>query len=72
MDDSTRQRIVWTLLLSVPPGIGMTGFAAVGLAGGALTMEAVAAGVVTTLVIGGFLLLVFTSGSEPDSEADSP
>ena len=68
MDDETRQRIVWTVLLAVPPGIGMTGFFSVGLAGGAVTVESVAAGLVTTLVIGGFLVLVFFTGSEPDSD----
>jgi len=64
--DERRQRVVWTLLLAIPPGAGVTGFASVGLNGGRVTPISVGAGLATSLIIALFFLLVFTSGSEPE------
>ena len=61
------EALVWLAVLSVPPGIGMVGFVAVATAGGAVTTEAIVAGVATTGLIAGVLTVVLEFG--PDEEA---
>lgn len=63
---SQREAYLWVVLLSVPPGVGMVGFVSVALAGGAVTPGGVAAGIATTLVIGGLIFATLQFG--PDQE----
>lgn len=51
----------YVALFSIPPGIGMTGFVA-SATGETLSTVALAAGLVTTLAIAGFVLLAFRTG----------
>lgn len=60
------EKLGYALLLSVPPGIGVTGFVATRTARGNLTPGALGAGVLTALLI--FLVVVliaFTGPEEP-------
>ncbi|MFD1585660.1 hypothetical protein ACFR9U_01595 [Halorientalis brevis] len=63
---SRREALVWLAVLSIPPGVGMVGFVAVAMAGGAVTPGAIAAGVATTGLIAGVLTVVLEFG--PDEE----
>jgi hypothetical protein len=62
---------LWTFVLSIPPGIGVTGFVSVALQHGAITLAAVAGGLLTTLAVAGLVFLMVRGGPEghvPDGE----
>jgi len=65
-----KEKLGYALLLSVPPGIGVTGFVATRTAQGDLTLFSLGAGFLTTLVI--FLVVVLIAFTGPDEEADPP
>lgn len=60
----TAEKIGYALLLSVPPGVGVTGFVATRTAGGDLTPLALGAGGLTALVI--FLVVVLIAFTGPE------
>lgn len=62
-DTSRRERVLWILVLSVPPGIGVGGFASVGLGGGTVTLLSAGMGVATTLVIAVLVAGALATGS---------
>lgn len=64
-----REELGFALLLSVPPGVGITGFAAAVLEGGAVTPLAVAAGFVTWLAL--FVLVVGSVVIGPDDPPEA-
>lgn len=65
------EKLGYALLLSVPPGIGVTGFVATRTARGNLTPGALGAGVLTALLI--FLVVVLIAFTGPDeSRATDP
>ena len=56
-----RESLFWALVFSVPPGVGIVGFATYVMAGDALEPLAVVAGAATTLVI--FSVFAYATGS---------
>jgi hypothetical protein len=73
MDASDRERLLWGLVFSVPPGIGMVGFVAVSVADGAVTPTGLAAGGVTTAaVLSLFLASIYFGDDAGDGSGDDP
>lgn len=64
-----RETVLWALVFSVPPGVGITGFAAFVIGRGFLDPLAVVAGLVTTLVLFALVAFMGTYGSA-DEERD--
>ena len=65
-----RSALGWALLLSVPPGLGVTSFATRVTEQGPIAPLPVAVGFATTVVLFGFVLLVLGTGSpDPDRVA---
>jgi hypothetical protein len=62
------QQIGLVLLFSVPPGIGVVGFVAVGFNRGSVTPVGIAAGVVTTFTVGALVAYSYSVG-ERDEDA---
>ena len=68
-ETSDRERWLWVLVFSVPPGIGMTGFVAVALQRGGLTPTALGVGTATTAIVA-TVLYVAMIRNKTDPEAD--
>ncbi|PSP83419.1 hypothetical protein BRC83_06930 [Halobacteriales archaeon QS_1_68_17] len=64
-----REGLVWALVLSVPPGIGVVGFTTVLTGGGLVTSTGAVAGAVTTAVI---FLFVAAATAMGEADARSP
>lgn len=58
-----RESLFWALVFSVPPGVGIVGFATYVMAGDALEPLAIVAGAATTLVIFSVIAFAVSSGS---------
>lgn len=58
-----RETLFWALVFSVPPGVGIVGFAAYVIGRSFLDPLAVAAGAATTLVIFSVVAFAVSSGS---------
>lgn len=67
-ETSRREALVWIVLLSVPPGLGMMGYVSVALQRGAFTPSAFAAGLLTTLAIATLVYAAVRFGSAEDEE----
>ncbi|MFB6142681.1 MAG: hypothetical protein ABEJ30_04990 [Halorientalis sp.] len=65
---SDRERVLWVLLFGVPPGIGVAGYTSVMFHGGALTLRATGAGLVTALVLGGLVGAALFRGNDRDGD----
>lgn len=66
---STMAKIGYALILSVPPGIGVTGFVATRTAAGDLTTLSLGAGLLTTAAVFGLVVLIAFTGSEAPPES---
>ena len=66
MQRPSRATIGWALLLSIPPGVGVA-VAAARSAGGPWTATGLLAGVVTTAVVFGVVVLVASTGTADES-----
>lgn len=64
----SRTAVGWALLFAVPPGIGVTGYAAILIGEGLVNPTAVAAGLATAGAIFGVVLAAQVTGS-PEPEA---
>ena len=62
-----RETLLWALVFSVPPGVGIVGFATYVIADGVLEPLAVVAGSATTLVIFSVVAFAVSSGSADES-----
>ena len=69
-ETSVRERWLWLVLFSVPPGIGMAGFVAVALGRGGLSPTAIAVGTATTAVVGTvfYVTAIRNRGGSPGAE----
>lgn len=65
-----RERLAWALVFSVPPGVGIVGFAAHVMNQGVLNPVAVGAGALTTLVIFSIVAYAASVGSADESRGD--
>lgn len=65
-----RETLFWALVFSVPPGVGIVGFATFVLGSGAVDPLAIAAGAATTLAIFAVFALAVASGSADEERGD--
>jgi len=70
-DMGRRERVLWVLVFALPPGVGITGYVSVMFERGALTPRAVAAGLLTAVVLGSLVgaALFYAPGDESDTVA---
>lgn len=70
-ETSERERWLWLLVFSVPPGIGMAGFVAVALKRGGLSPTALGVGLATTAAVAA-LVYVAMIRNATDAGPDGP
>ncbi|WP_247009906.1 hypothetical protein [Halorientalis litorea] len=67
-DMGRRERVLWVLVFALPPGVGITGYVSVMFERGALTPRAVAAGLLTAVVLGSLVGAALFAAPGTDAE----
>lgn len=67
-DTSMRERWLWLVVFSVPPGIGMAGFVAVALQRGGLSPTALGVGAATTGIVATVLYVTMIRNANPTDD----
>jgi hypothetical protein len=70
-ETSTRERWLWLVVFSVPPGIGMAGFVAVVLERGGLSPTALGIGAATTGIVAAVVYVTMVRNAAPPEEPAS-